>query len=46
MRVEQTFLGHYLDPEQSQRLTLLTLREFKKPKHLRTTPYLLLKKVL
>ena len=44
-KVKDVHCGYNLTQEQSKWLNVLTRREFLKPVHLRTTPYLLLKRV-
>jgi len=45
-KIRQHWCGYFLTRFQQEKLTALTLLEFEKPKHLRTTPYLLIKKVI
>ena len=44
--VKNIYLGYELTQEEKELLYWLTMAEFAKPKHDRTTPYLLVKRIL
>ena len=44
--VKDIYLGYELTQEEKELLYWLTMAEFAKPKHDRTTPFLLVKKIL
>jgi len=45
-KVQDIHCGYFLTVKQKSVLTKIVRQEFKKPKHLRTTPYLLIKQIL